>query len=222
MIDISIDKSKTVRIKARVNEASVPQVLIFKNADGSAHDVTEYDFQVIVFKRENSSVRLFTLTVGDGLDITGAGLNQLRFAVTNSQARQVPDTYFWRMRSDAQDHTWLNGAWEFYSGESNALTDTDEIVINENGDPITIELTGISLTNSIGFNVRSDYDASGNMFPDTPTGSGPDGIIKRFDAYPISVGGYLDFGNGPEYVPEQSLLVAWANSPTDGTQWRLF
>lgn len=131
MIDIFLDKSRNVRIRARINEASVPRVFAFYN-DGSPrtpHDISSYDFELIVYKRTNSLVQLFKLTIGDGLSVEGDDLNKLRIEVTDDQATQRADTYFYRLRSVAEDHTWFNGPWEFHQGESDAILEDEELHI---------------------------------------------------------------------------------------------
>lgn len=220
MVDISIDKSRAVRIKARVNEASVPQVFTFTNEDGTAHDISSYDFKLYVFKRANSTVKLFTLSVGSGLTVQGSGNNELLIEVTDTQASQIPDTYFWRLYSADEDHTWLNGPWEFHNGEHDAVVEEETIEIKANGDTVIIEITAGSTASAIVLNIRDDYDLSGNTIPASPLGSGANGSIKRFDTFPISVAGTLDFGSGPELVPVKTLLIAWADDPADATEFR--
>lgn len=131
MTDIFLDKSRNVRIRARINEASVPRVFAFYN-DGSPrtpHDISSYDFELIVYKRTNSLVQLFKLNIGDGLSVEGDDLNKLRIEVTDDQAAQRADTYFYRIRSVAEDHTWFNGPWEFHQGESDAILEDEELHI---------------------------------------------------------------------------------------------
>lgn len=154
MIDISLDKSRAVRIKARVNESSVPQVFVFTNADGSAHDISSYDFSLIVQKRANSSVKLFTLTIGNGLTVQGSGNNELLIEVTSARATQTADTYFWRLYSSDEDHTWLNGPWQFHNGEHDAVVEETPIIIKANGDEIIIEVvSGSSFSGNITFDM---------------------------------------------------------------------
>jgi hypothetical protein len=219
MVDISLDKSRAVRIKARVNETSVPQTFVFTNEDGTAHDISSYDFRLYLQKRANSNVKLFTLAIGSGLTIQGAGANELLIEVTAEQATQTADTYFWRLYSADEDHTWLNGPWEFHNGEHDAVVEETPVTIKANGDQVTIQISvATSSTGAIVLNLRADFDASGNVFPAAGTGSGDAGAIKRWDTYPILVGGLLDIGNGPEFVPEKSLLIAWADG---GLEWRV-
>lgn len=133
MVNISLDKSRLVRLKARIGEDSVPRTLIFRNEDGSAHDISSYDFQLIVFKRAGSTVRLFTLGIGTGLTVQGDDDNELLIEVTAEQATQTADSYFWRLRSIAEDHTWMNGPFEFYNGESDNVEEEETVKIYQNG-----------------------------------------------------------------------------------------
>lgn len=135
MKEIYLDKSRNVRLRARIGEASVPRVFKFRNKDKitgetSPHDISGYDFQLIVFKRANSQVKLFTLTIGDGLSINDGSdedADELTVEISEERASQRADTYFWRLYSADEDHTWLNGPFEFHNGENDA-TEAEEVV----------------------------------------------------------------------------------------------
>ena len=136
MIDIYLDKSRNIRLRARINEASVPRVFKFRTRDGlitEPKDITGEEFELIVFKRENSTVRLFTLTIGDGLTVQGDDNDELRVDISQERAAQRADVYFWRLRSTVEDHTWLNGPFEFNQGESDATESEDIVQIYHNG-----------------------------------------------------------------------------------------
>ena len=137
MIDLFLDKSRNVRLRARVGEASVPRVFKFRTRaeDNSVEplDISGFDFELIVFRRANASPRLFTLTEGDGLTVQGDDSDELLVSVTAEQADQRADIYFWRLRSTSEDHTWLNGPFEFHNGESDAILDEDIVQIYSNG-----------------------------------------------------------------------------------------
>ena len=137
MIDVFLDKSRNVRLRARVGEASVPRVFKFRTRaeDNSVEplDISGFDFELIVFRRANASPRLFTLTEGDGLTVQGDDSDELLVSVTAEQADQRADIYFWRLRSISEDHTWLNGPFEFHNGESDAVLDEDIVQIYSNG-----------------------------------------------------------------------------------------
>lgn len=135
MTDVYLDKSRSVRLRARINEASVPRVFVFMNSGNprTTHSITSYDFELIVFKRANSLVRLFTLRLGDGLTIQGDDDHKLRVEVSDERALQRADTNFYRLRSIAEDHTWLNGPFEFHNGESDNVESEDVVKIYQNG-----------------------------------------------------------------------------------------
>jgi hypothetical protein len=139
MTDIYLDKSRSVRLKARIGEASVPRVFKFRTRDGDVtapHNISGYDFELIVFKRANSQVKLFTLTIGDGLTIndgSGEDADELTVSISQARSEQKADTYFWRLRSSDEDHTWLNGPFDFHNGETDAVLNEDVISIYQNG-----------------------------------------------------------------------------------------
>ena len=133
MVTIRLDKSRNVRLEARINEASVPRRFVFLNEDGTPHDISGYQFELIVYKRSNSLVKLFTLTVGDGLTVDGDDTNRLTVSITKARATQTADTVFYRLRSVAEDHTWFNGPFVWYHGESDNVEEELTIDIYQNG-----------------------------------------------------------------------------------------
>lgn len=134
MTEINLDKSRSVRVRARIGEASVPRTLKFFEQDlVTPHDISSYNFKLFVFKRSNSSQKLFTLSIGDGLTVTGDDSNWLQIDVSQVRATQSADTYFWRLWSADEDHTWLNGPWEFYHGESDNVEEEETVNIYQNG-----------------------------------------------------------------------------------------
>ena len=130
MYEINLDKSRSVRLRARIREASVPRTLVFTNEDGTDHDISAYDFQLIVYKNSNSLVKLFTLTIGSGLTVVAS--NTLVIEITAVQATQVAGTYFWRLHSIDEDHTWLNGPFVFHHGDSDNVEDEETVNIYQN------------------------------------------------------------------------------------------
>jgi len=88
-MDIYLDKSRNVRIRARINEASVPRVFTFVNEEREPHDISSYDFELIVFRRYNSNVKLFTLTIGNGLQVSGDDNNLLTVTIRQGKQHSV-------------------------------------------------------------------------------------------------------------------------------------
>lgn len=139
--NIDLDKSRKVRIRARVNESSVPKVFTFLNSDGTPHEILSYNFKFLVYRSVGSVLKLFTLSIGSGLTVQGADNNELLIEITAEQATQTPDTYFFRLYSSEEDHTWLNGAFEFHNGEFDSdITETDITIGGDEG--VTIEISG--------------------------------------------------------------------------------
>lgn len=219
MTDISLDKSRAVRIKARINESSVPQIFTFTNEDGSPHDITGYDFRIFVQKRANSNVKLFTLSVGAGLTVQGDDNNELLIEVTASQASQIADSYFWRLYSVDEDHTWLNGPWEFHNGEHDAVVENEEINIVANGDTVNITISSATVIGSEIDHWRGVWDPSGGLPVDADAiGSGSGGVILGGDTVIFSSTGDI----GGENWPTDTMAIAKQNSPTLSEHWRLF
>lgn len=139
MKEITLDKSRAVRFHARVNENSIAKVLTFRNADGSDFDIEDLDFRLVIQYKPNTSKTVLVLTEGNGLTSSG---NTLTIEITAAQATLTADTYFYRLVSDAEGLTWLNGAFEFHNGEFDLEETESEITINPDGDTIIIEVTG--------------------------------------------------------------------------------
>lgn len=141
MINVDLDKSKAIRLRARVKESSVSKVMIFNDESGNPVDIRDFDFELIVYKSVGSTLKFFTLTIGDGLSVQGDDNNQLVVEISATRARQKADTYFFRLYSVSEDHTWLNGPFQFHNGEFDS--DFEETTITVGGEQdINIEIPG--------------------------------------------------------------------------------
>jgi len=141
-------KDRLLNIKARIKQKTVPKILTFKNrVDGvlSNRDISGEDFVLELYKSpflERTNKYLFQLTVGDGLTVQGDDNEQLKIEVTEEQANQRPDVYFWLLISNGEEVAWLNGDWEFFNGKYDGpVTETTEIIIADEGDEILIVLS---------------------------------------------------------------------------------
>lgn len=139
MAKATFDKSRSLQLFARCNEAGVSKVLTFVNDDGTDHAIAAYDFALAVYLRASSPTALFTLTIGSGLTVQNT--NELLIEITDTQATLDPDTYFYRLYSVADDNTWLNGPFKFHEGEFDGVDEDETITITENGTAVTIEVT---------------------------------------------------------------------------------
>lgn len=140
----SFDISRLLPLYARVNEAGSPITITFVDAAGGAVDISGEDFELPVYKRPQSTIPEFTMTVGSGLTVGGAGSNELSIAPTALQATVRPDTYFWRLYSSASDNTWLNGPFYFHKGEFDGVNDPDDFTITVSGTPVTVTISGVT------------------------------------------------------------------------------
>lgn len=138
----TFDKSRLLPLYARINEAGEVIQLTFVDDAAAAFDISSLDFVLKVYKRPNSTSAQFTLTIGDGLSVTGAGSNKLNISLTAARATQSPNTYFYRLYSDDEDSTWLNGSFEFHNGEFDGVNSPDEITVTNSGTAVTITVEG--------------------------------------------------------------------------------
>lgn len=214
MIDIALDKSRAVRIFARVNETSVAKTLTFLNADGSDHDISSYDFKLFVQKRANTTVKLFTLSIGSGLTVQNG--NELLIEISETQASVPADTYFWRLYSADEDHTWLNGPFVFHNGEFDDTTDETTVEITE-GETIIIEVSGGGIDHW-----RGDWSTA-DEYPSTG-GNGPGGVAKAGDRWRNTVLSILDvypLGSGT-VVQGNAVFEALIDDPQDPEDWKVY
>lgn len=140
-------KEKPLVIYSRVDEAGVPKIFRFRNSDGTPHDISGYDFEYILKSKPGNGDYVFKLTVGGGLTVQGTGNADLKLDISNENASIRPMTYFGRLYSASEDHTWLNNDHVFHDGKFDGIDNPEEtITIYENGEDVVIEITqeGIS------------------------------------------------------------------------------
>lgn len=119
------------------------KVFNFFNADGSAYDLTGKSFEF----RAAFNV---TVSVVD---------NTITFTFSEDEVINR-DSYFWQLVNTTDSKTWLCGTSFFTSALSANINDTEDMIINLNGETINITInagsSGVSLT---------DWDMSENEFP---------------------------------------------------------
>lgn len=103
--------------KTRIGEASVPKRFVFRNSDGTNHDISAEDFELLCLQQPGANRNLIRLTVGEGLTVSGDDNHILTFELTSDQSEQKPNVYFGLLRSQANDNTWFNWDWEFFNGK---------------------------------------------------------------------------------------------------------
>ncbi len=187
----TFDQSKALSLYARIGEAGVPVVLVFKDATGAPYPIDGFDFELPVYRNITDDEPAFTLTLGDGLTIQGDDLNKLRIEISRERSLQRAESHFFLIREVDGDHSWFNGPFTFHRGEFDGITEAE--ITNGMDITITVETAG----GGNGF--QGSYDASVNEFPDSDN-------LTPGDWYSLSVGGDLPNPTDPEFIPAGSLI----------------
>lgn len=188
MIGAALTKEKVLNLYARIAEASIPVLLTFLNEDGSPHAITSYNFQLWVKRVSGATTKIFTLTIGDGLTIVGAGLNQLQIVVSAERATgRRAETNFYQLYASYEDHTWLNGPFVWHDGSFDGLQcQCSSTICTEDMVTITIESGGA--VTSVQYFRGTLEQSSPEEFP-TSDGSGTGGAIQAGDNWIYPEGG---------------------------------
>lgn len=215
----SFDVSKGLPLRARIGQKGVAITLVFKRPNGTSYPITGRQFEVPVYRNDGDPVPVFKLTIGSGLTITGVDGNKLKLEPTQAQMLQRPESHFWLLYDAENDYSLLNGPFDFYTGLTE-YTFMDEVVI-------TID-SGSDINTSGLAHIMVPYDASTNLFPDAPLGSGTAGALARGDMFPVSVSGnLLDQDEAAQFVPANSILMLLGDpddedfDPQLGASWRI-
>lgn len=217
-----LSKDRQLNIKCRVSETSVPRVLRFLNEDGTPHPITGKGWEIPVKKSAQSSNNIFKLTEGSGLTVQGDDENELLIEVSAEQASQVPNVYFWKLYSSVEDHTWLNGDWEFYAGKYDGVDETTSItILGDDSQVILIHITGSGGSTDGAWIDCGDLDASGGALP-TTGGTGTGGYFKRNNTLQVTTEGTID----GVFLPVGTTIMARQDEPTidwdTTTGWKYF
>jgi hypothetical protein len=229
----SLTKERLLNFKARVNELSVPKVITFLNSDGTPFDISALGFKIPVKQNTYSRTNVFELTIGDGLTIQGDDNNELKIEVSAERATVRPDVYFGTLFSTVEGKTWLNGDWEFHNGKYDGVTETDAIIVYQNGGDVLITIQGGSSTSGtsiqfqdegvdLGNNQANTVNFTGNLVTAKRVG---DEIIVDINSLPESTtietlvddGGGLIHYNGfpyPDLMEDNSIITGWKRSAT--------
>jgi hypothetical protein len=149
MIGVSFTKERSLKLYARVNETGVSKVWTFLNSNGTAHNISSYNFKLVVKLRASTVTNLFVLTIGSGLTVQGVSSNELLIELTQANLTRDVGTNFWTLFSIAENKTWLNGAFFFHNGEFDGVEESDEIIIGA--------------TSTVNITVNGDSDTTENI-----------------------------------------------------------
>lgn len=130
--------------------------------------------------------------------------NKITLSVTDDDTDSVRRTYFWELVNETKVKTWLCGASHFTDENSAAVTDSEDITITLDGEPINITINESGGTGTEHY--KGTHDASGDVFPSTT------GLVAG-DFYVLSVGGNLN----SELWPADSIIFYKGSN-----QWRIW
>ncbi len=223
MTGATFDKSRLLKLYARIGEDGVPKVLTFLDDAGAAYDISALDFELQVFRSAPNPYSvdpIFTLSIGGGMSVQGAGSNELLIQLDQTESEQKPDTYFWRLFSVGENHTWLNGPFFFHNGEFDGVDDEDTITVLEDGGTVEITVSGTSQGLTIGsYSTVLSFDQDKDIYHDA-TGLSP---VFTFGTGNVNGMGIILRLNKPTAVTFPGNFEADANSATlDATKMNVY
>ncbi len=206
---VAFTKEKQLPFYARVNEAGIPRVFTFLNLDGTPHPISGYDFKVKVKEREFYPANLFELSVGSGLTVQGASLNQLLISPTKANFTRKVGTNFWTLYSEADENTWINGPFYFHDGKFDGLeTETETIHVGGSND--------VTITISVGTGGTTDGVTYKGLWSGTtalPSTALSGSIYKlEFECIVSFLGGNVTYQSG-------SLIMSLASNSGSPANW---
>lgn len=205
MHKIPTSKEKPIALFSRVGEESVTKVFTFLNADGSPHEITAYDFRYILKTKAGNPLNIFELSVGNGLEVTGYDLNKLELTISAERATLRPMLYFGLLYAAGEDKTWLNVKHKFFDDEFDPGAETDNtITIFQNGDEITINITGSGnsggLSTVVTDNITIEGDGSETFPVKIKTGYLGSAALVDVEAFDQSGAALLAENNAKSYA----------------------
>lgn len=209
MHKIPTSKEKPIAFFSRVGEESVTKVFTFLNADGSPHDITAYDFRYILKQKPGNPLNVFELSVGDGLEVTGDDFNKLELTISAENAAIRPMLYFGLLYAAGEDKTWLNVKHKFFDDNFDpGIEENPTITIFQNGDEITINITGSGNSGGLSTVVTDNLTIEGDGSESLP--------VKIKDGY-LGSAALVDTQDLPISDATQAALDLKADSADLGT-----
>lgn len=220
---INFDQSANLKLIARINENGTTKTLIFTNVDGTPFDITELDFRLLV-TRVNALKKLFTLSIGDGLTIVDT--NKLVIALTAAKANVQTGTYFYRLHSESENRSWLNGSFEFHELLNEPSIDSTIVSVGS-ADVVNITVVsggGGSTPTQDGVTIyKGDWDLSSNIVPNNING---EPVKKGFQIRVWPNGSSIPLLPDGGIAAKGTMLQALKNNPgqdlTDPSAWAIY
>lgn len=127
----------------------------FVDSNGSAIDISGYQFALYVKNNEGEKLNKIELAVGSGLTISGSGNNILSIALTTTNTALNEGEYYWELYKGSTSKTYLSGKAFAHNGKYDGKnTDASTVTVNDNGTAITItinDITSASIAAALGY-----------------------------------------------------------------------
>lgn len=223
MRGVTLDPAQRLPIYFRVNRYGV-LTFTFIDSNGDPYDISNRDFRLIIYYKENSEKVLY-----EPAEITLSPVtNSIQFEFTVLGTIDIKQAqYYWQLIVDGQK-TWLNGPAFAYKGEA----DYDRV---EELAPITINIGNvvISVTVEAGegsgttidglpFAYQGNWEGSTNVAPTLSTSGA---TIKAGMIWSVNSNTTTLLGPDGGIIPKGNMLLALVDSPgadtTDDTKWRI-
>lgn len=208
MTGVSLDPARRLPIYFRIGRLGV-LTFTFVDTDGNAYDVSDLNFELIIYYKENSEKVLYTPAEITVSPVT----NSIQFEFTVSGTENIkPYQYYYQLIVDGEK-TWLNGAAFAHNGDFDGVCEPGDIIVNTG-------LVSVNVIVSAGVGVGSDsltdWDLSTNLFPLGATKG------QRFYGVAQSTPTTLEDRNG-DLIPNGVIATALITgaSTIDPAQWAL-
>jgi len=204
----TFDPSKKLTLYMRVGMDG-SKTFNFSNAAGANYDISALTFQMLIYERVGGSIYL----TWDS-QLTKPTNYSMKVTYTDTESGAIrPATYFYIIkRTDGSGlvKTWFNGPLIAHLGEFDGVTSTDDFVINDAGESISVSITDFSDTLSV-----STATTTTTLTPDGVT----DAYALTAQAGPLTIANpSTDYANFDGFMV--TVYTASAQTLTMGNKYR--
>ncbi len=132
---LSFDPARLLTIYFRI-ERDGSRLLVFKNPDGTDYDVTTSEWEFFIKHKSDSTNKVMSLTIGDGLTFVDTNKIQIDFTAENTNVREKE--YFYELLNTTTNETWLNGAACAHDGKFDDKSSENTVTIALLGNEIIL------------------------------------------------------------------------------------
>lgn len=227
----TIDPSRRLDFPFRLRRAGSKK-FIFLNSDGTALDISSFDFVLNIKEYPGARTNIIQLTIGSGLTVGGAGNNELTASLTVANTSVQEQEYYWELYKGSTSKTYLNGLAPAHNGVFDGVSnDQDTLTVTDGSSEVTItisdtpsdEIPLVDFNTALTFDYDKDLSTvSGGTRTFTLASSGHlngVGIVARVNdpvAINFPVGFELVSGSDTVSVTDMNIIVFRYFSDYDG------